>query len=96
MHQGYNDLETIIEDEFLDENFESEPILHDNYGIEINECYQIDTEHFEPDKAIDRFHEIPDESNFKEPAITELENDLEIIRVLPTNHPKILRYFDPT
>ena len=41
MHQGYNDLETMIEDDYLDENFESERIPHNNYGIEFDEKYLV-------------------------------------------------------
>ena len=77
MHPGYNDLETIIEDELLNDNFEHEPVSDEIYGLEFDESYQIDPEHFEPNEAIEELQKIPIESNFNEPAITELESDFQ-------------------
>ena len=95
MHQGYNDLETMIEDEFLDDNFEHEPMPHDIYGIEFDERYLLDHGLFEVDDAIEKIQESAVEPDIIKPEITELTPDIEIIRVLPTNHPKILRYLNP-
>lgn len=94
MDQEYYGLETIIEDEYWDDNFELESIPLDNYSIEFNESYIIDPGQIELKKAIEKFHETTDESDFNEPVITKLEPDLEIIRFLPTDQPKILRYLD--
>ena len=95
MHQGYNDLETMIEDEFLDDNFEHEPMPRDIYGIEFDERYLLDHGLFEVDDAIEKIQESAVEPDIIKPEITELTPDIEIIRVLPTNHPKILRYLNP-
>jgi hypothetical protein len=95
MHQGYNDLETMIEDELLDYNNEHEPMPHDIYGIEFDERYLLDHGLFELEDAIEKIQDSAVESDIIKPEITELTPDLEIIRIVPTNHLKILRYFNP-
>ena len=94
MHQGYNDLETIIEDEFLDDHFEHERIPHDNYGIEFNDRYLVDPIKFELDEAVKRIQDDNVEPNLEKHSIIELMPEWEI-QEITIEKPIILRYLNP-
>ena len=91
MHQGYNNLETIIEDEFWDENFESGLKPHDNYGIELIDRYLDDPRRLELDKSVKGIQDDTIEPNLGKNSITELKPDWEI-RESTIESPTILRY----
>ena len=95
MHQGYMGLETIIEDEFLEYNLESELTPEEIYGIEFDERYLFDHGLFELVDAIEKIRESWIEPDIIKPEITEIDNKFEIIRPIPTEDPYILRYLKP-
>ena len=94
MHQENIDLETMIEDEFLDQNFEHEPIPHDNYGIEFDERYLVDPALFELDEAVRKIQNDHFEPHLEQDKIIELKPDWEI-RKIAIEEPIILRYLNP-
>jgi hypothetical protein len=92
MHEDYNDLDSMIEDEPWDESWDETLEPHDDYGIKFNDKYNIELS--EPDIVIQRMQENHGESDIKSPVITELRSDIEIIKILPIDQPKILSYLD--
>ena len=89
MHEEYDDLESMIDDNSRDEPWDETLKPHDDFGIEFNGYYQPELS--ESDIAIQRLQDNHGESDIKKPVISELRSDLEIVKVLPTDHPKILR-----
>ena len=96
MHEEYDDLEAMIGHDSWDEPWD-EPCdetlkPHDVFGIEFNGYYQPEVS--ESDIAIQRLQDNHGESDIKKPVISELKSDLEIIKILPTDQPKIIKYLD--
>ena len=92
MHEEYDDLESMIEDDSWDEPWDETLEPHDDFSIEFNGYYQPELS--ESDIAIQRLQEIHGEPDIKKPVIAELKSNLEIIKILPTDQPKIIRYLD--
>ena len=92
MHEEYDDLEAMIGHDTWDEAWDETLEPHDDFGIEFNGYYQPELS--ESDIAIQRLQDNHGESDIKKPVISELRSDLEIVKVLPTDQRKIIRYLD--
>ena len=88
MDEQYDGLEEIIEDELLDENFESqdecEPNVEDLYVRQLNET--------EIQNAIDNVKEGPVELKDDEPDIMDIESEFANAKISPSKESRIIRY----